>query len=289
MPNNELYHYGVLGMRWGVRRYQNEDGSYTQKGLERYRRASDNYEAASARKRRAKASGDAYELSDAKREVKGTKRTLDKAYKSLKNDRWADRGKELYQEGKTITDGKQRTAIAQGAIILGSRVAGNILASTYGQTRTTEIAVNTMFLGATAVNAAIAAKTAYNNRALRAYYGHSGNKRLDQEISSQENARKRTGNADGEPSSTRSGSSRTRTAEEYRYLGDPVAHITRHPSKADRAYFDAYNRVSDRINDHSNGILDKFNKKYDGYDMDTKMDAFQELLGKMVAEELDRY
>ena len=35
MMNNELYHYGVKGMRWGVRRYQNKDGTLTSAGKER--------------------------------------------------------------------------------------------------------------------------------------------------------------------------------------------------------------------------------------------------------------
>jgi len=32
---DELYHHGVKGMRWGVRRYQNEDGSLTPAGKRR--------------------------------------------------------------------------------------------------------------------------------------------------------------------------------------------------------------------------------------------------------------
>lgn len=33
---NELYHHGIKGMKWGVRRYQNEDGSLTNAGKRRY-------------------------------------------------------------------------------------------------------------------------------------------------------------------------------------------------------------------------------------------------------------
>ena len=32
---NELYHWGIKGMKWGVRRYQNEDGSLTAAGKKR--------------------------------------------------------------------------------------------------------------------------------------------------------------------------------------------------------------------------------------------------------------
>ena len=34
--SNELYHYGVKGQKWGIRRYQNEDGSLTEEGKKRY-------------------------------------------------------------------------------------------------------------------------------------------------------------------------------------------------------------------------------------------------------------
>ena len=36
MNNAELYHHGVKGQRWGIRRYQNKDGSLTAYGKKRY-------------------------------------------------------------------------------------------------------------------------------------------------------------------------------------------------------------------------------------------------------------
>lgn len=36
MENNELMHHGVRGMKWGIRRYQNRDGTLTAAGKKRY-------------------------------------------------------------------------------------------------------------------------------------------------------------------------------------------------------------------------------------------------------------
>lgn len=39
--SKELHHHGIKGMRWGVRRYRNEDGSLTKAGKARYYREAD--------------------------------------------------------------------------------------------------------------------------------------------------------------------------------------------------------------------------------------------------------
>ena len=47
IPGAELSHWGIKGMRWGVRKYQNPDGTLTEAGKARY----DKYEAKEKKRR----------------------------------------------------------------------------------------------------------------------------------------------------------------------------------------------------------------------------------------------
>lgn len=93
---SELSHHGILGQKWGVRRYQNEDGSYTQAGLARYREAKNGLASA-------KRSGNRIEINKSKGEVRKAKDLLKRANK-------ADKGRDLYAYGKTITSNEEKIA-----------------------------------------------------------------------------------------------------------------------------------------------------------------------------------
>ena len=99
-PNDsDLYHHGIKGQRWGIRRYQNYDGSYTKKGLKRYQESETAYTNAKGKLKEAKASKNVDDIKAAKQEVKTARQQMNSDWKQLKRDYVADQGKELYRKG----------------------------------------------------------------------------------------------------------------------------------------------------------------------------------------------
>lgn len=160
--NDELAHYGVLGMKWGVRRYRNYNGSYTKKGVARYDKAQSEYDTVKNKRKIGTAT---------RADVRKAKRNLNYAYKKLKTDKKADQGKELYAKGKTITGNSAKTMTTEALIVAG----GNIVAATLanlGNLRLASISGAVISVGGTTANAILAAKAHNENAKLRAYYAH---------------------------------------------------------------------------------------------------------------------
>jgi hypothetical protein len=127
MYNNELYHYGVKGMKWGHRKkYYNSDGSLNQLG-----QARKNYK--TAKREYNKSFNKAYRRSDSPIPY-----TLTKAGRKKTNEAWEDaankaeasrnakaeykQAKKEYKKSHPMSD-KQKTALKVGAAAVGTALA----------------------------------------------------------------------------------------------------------------------------------------------------------------------
>lgn len=128
MYNNELYHFGVKGMKWGVRRYQNADGTLTKVGRKRYGEDLDindksrvniaRIRKGEARRRldvaKANNSTNTTRIAELQGRVRGAKRAVKDAKK-------VDKGANLAAKGQTITGNQVKAYMAIGASNVASR------------------------------------------------------------------------------------------------------------------------------------------------------------------------
>lgn len=76
MENNSLSHWGIKGMKWGRRRYQNNDGSLTPAGKKRYYDSHEDY-------RRAHDKKSVKQMSDKELRERNNRLQMEKQYADL--------------------------------------------------------------------------------------------------------------------------------------------------------------------------------------------------------------
>ena len=121
---NELQHHGVLGMKWGVRRYQNKDGTLTSVGKKKKLSSEERADISNAKRRRelADMAKNRKLLSDKTLKDRIERIKLEKQFKDLV-DEDINPGKKFIKEILTESGKKALTTMATGAMTYAGKAA----------------------------------------------------------------------------------------------------------------------------------------------------------------------
>lgn len=134
MENKELYHYGIKGQKWGIRRFQNKDGSLTKAGLKRYSSAVGNA-VAEGGKKLGEAAGKAAQAAKEKisekhaqrKEEKRIEKLMSKPIRKLTEEERIERMDRKMKEKELLSLEKNVKELDSGAMSKGRKFAEDMI------------------------------------------------------------------------------------------------------------------------------------------------------------------